>query len=82
MATAPDAVNISGNFFPKEFAAVLHHLKPDKAVGPDFVSPELVIHAGPSLKFGLRGFLSSCLCQLKILESRESLEKSAGSRDP
>ena len=29
-ATAPDAVNISGNFSPKEFAAALHHLKPGK----------------------------------------------------
>ena len=29
-ATAPDAVNIAGDFSPREFAAALHHLKPVK----------------------------------------------------
>ena len=65
-ATSPDAVNISGDFSPREFAAALHHIKPGKAPGPDSICPELLIHAGPGLKFWLRGFLSSCLRQLKI----------------
>ena len=65
-ATAPDAVNISGDFSPKEFAAALNHLKPGKAPGPDPICPELLIHAGPGLKLWLCGFLSSCLCQFKI----------------
>ena len=65
-ATAPDRVNISGDFFLREFAAALHHLKPGKAPGPDSICPELLIHAGPCLKFWLRGFLFSCLRQLKI----------------
>ena len=65
-ATAPDAVNIYGDFSPREFVATLHHLKPSKSPGPDSICPELVIHAGPGLKFWLRGFLSSYLRQLKI----------------
>ena len=64
-ATAPDAVNVSGGFSSREFAA-LHHLKSGKAPGPDSICPELLIHAGPGLKFWIRGFLSSCLHQLKI----------------
>ena len=39
--TAPDAVKISGDFSPREFAAALHHLKPGKAPGPDSICPEL-----------------------------------------
>ena len=71
-ATVANAVNISGDFSPREFAAALHHLKPGKASDPDSISPELIIHAAPGLKSWLRGFLSSCfLC----------LEKDAGSRD-
>ena len=50
-ATAPDAVNISGDFSPREFAAALHHFKPGKAPGSDSICPELLIHAGPGLKF-------------------------------
>ena len=65
-ATALDAVNISRDFSSREFAAAIHHLKPGKAPGPDSICSELVIHAGPGLKFWLRGFLSSCLLQLKI----------------
>ena len=53
-------------FSPREFAAALHHLKLGKAPGPDSICPELLIHAGLGLKFWLRGFLSSCLRQLKI----------------
>ena len=36
-ATAPDAVNISGDFSPREFTAALHHLKPRKALAPDSI---------------------------------------------
>ena len=65
-ATAIGAVNISGKFSPREFSAVLHHLKPGNAPSPDSICPELLIHAGTGLNFWLRGFLSSCLRQLKI----------------
>ena len=49
--TAPDAINISRGFSPSEFAAALHLLKPGKALGPDSICPELLIHADSSLKF-------------------------------
>ena len=65
-AIAPDAVNISGDFSPREFAAALNHLKSGRAPSPDSICPELLIHDGLGLKFWLRGFLSSCLRQLKI----------------
>ena len=58
--------NVSGSFSHREFAAALQHLKPSKAPGPDSICPELIIHAGASLKSWLRGFLSSCLHHLKI----------------
>ena len=64
-ATVPDAVNVSGDFSLREFATYFHHLKPIKTPGPDSICPELSIHAGPSLKFWLRGFLSSSLYQLQ-----------------
>ena len=66
-----DAVNISKDFSPREFAAALHHLKPGKAPGPDSISLELLIHAGSGLKLWLRGFLSSCLCHSKLQKYRE-----------
>ena len=53
-------------FFPREFAAALHHLKPGKTPGPDSIFQDLLIHAGPGLKSWLLGFLSSCIRQLKI----------------
>ena len=65
-ATTPDAVNISDNFLQREFAAALQHLKPGKALGPDSIFPELILHAGAALKSWLRDFLSSCLRRLKI----------------
>ena len=65
-ATTPDTVNISGDFSPPEFAAALYYLKPGKASGLDSICTERLIHAGPGLKFWLRGFLSPCLRQLKI----------------
>ena len=49
-ATTPDAVNISDNFSQREFAAALQHLKPGKAPGPDYICPELILHAGAALK--------------------------------
>ena len=66
MAIAPDAPNIFGDFSPREFSVSLHHLKPGKGPFPDSICLELLIHAGPGLRFWLRGFLSSCLSQLKI----------------
>ena len=65
-ATTADAVNISDNFSQREFTAVLQHLKPDKAPGPDSICSELITHAGSALKSWLHDFLSSCLHRLKI----------------
>ena len=65
-ATTPDAVNISDNFSQREFTAAFQHLKPGKALGPDSIWPELILHAGAALKSWLRDFLSSCLRRLKI----------------
>ena len=64
--TTPDAVNISDNFSQREFTAALQHLKPGKALGPDSICPELILHAGAALKSWLHDFLSSCLSRLKI----------------
>ena len=65
-ATTPDAVNNSDNFSQREFFAALQHLKPGKALRPDYICSELILHAGAALKSWLRDFLSSCLCRLKI----------------
>ena len=65
-ALIPSPVNLSGDFSSREFAAALQPIKPGKAPGPDSICPELIIHAGTALKFWFRGFLSSCLRQLKI----------------
>ena len=65
-ATTPNAVNISDNISQREFTAALQHLKPGKALGPDSICPELMLHAGTALKSWLRDFLSSCLRQLNI----------------
>ena len=65
-ATTPDAVNISDNFSQREFTGALQHLKPGKALGPDSICSELILHAGAALKSWLRDFLSSCLRRLKI----------------
>ena len=65
-STSPDAVNISGDFSPREFAAALHHLKPGKAPSLNSICPDHLIHANPDLKSWLRGLLSSCLRRLKI----------------
>ena len=49
-ATPTSPVNISEGFTSQEFAAALKHLKPGKAIGPDFIFPELITHAGAALK--------------------------------
>ena len=67
-ATTPDAVSISDTFLQREFAAVLQHLKPGKALGPDSIFSELILHAGAALKSWLRDFISSCLRRLKIFK--------------
>ena len=59
-ATTPDAVNISDNFSQREFAAALQHLKPGKALGPDSICPELILHAEAALKSWLHDFLPVC----------------------
>ena len=48
--TTPDAVKISDNFSHREYAAALQHLKPGKALGPDSICSELILHAGAALK--------------------------------
>ena len=70
-ATTPNPVNISDICSQREFTAVLQHLKPGKAPGPDFICPELIIYAGAPLKSCLHEFISSCLCRLKFLRSGE-----------
>ena len=65
-ALIPSPVNLSGDFSSTDFAAALQHVKPGKAPGPYSICPKLIIHAGTALKSWLRGFLSSCLRQLKI----------------
>ena len=57
---------ISGDFSPGEFARSLQMLKPGKAPGPDFICPQLIIHAGAALKSWINNFLSSCMHQLKL----------------
>ena len=49
-ATAPDAVNISGDISPRGFAGALYHLKPGKVPSPDSICQELLIHSGIGLK--------------------------------
>ena len=41
--------NISDNFSQREFAAALQHLKPGKALGPDSICSELILHSGAAL---------------------------------
>ena len=40
--------------------------KAGKALGPDSLCPELILHAGSALKSWLNKFLSFCMCQLKL----------------
>ena len=54
------SVNIFDTFSQKEFTAALQHLKPGKALGPDFIFPELIIHARAALKSWLCDFLPVC----------------------
>ena len=66
IASTLDPVNISDIFLQREFTAALQHLKPGKAPGPNYIFPELINHAGATLKSWLRDFLSYCLRRLKI----------------
>ena len=61
-------VDISGDFTAAELAAALQNAKTGKALGPYYLCPELIIHAGTALKSWLRSFLSS-LRHLRILNS-------------
>ena len=64
--TTLDAVNIYDSFSQREFTAALQHLKLGKALGPDSICTELILHAGIALKSWLRDFFSFCLFRLKI----------------
>ena len=75
-ATTSDAVNISDSFSQREFTAALQHLKPGKALGPDSICPELILHAGAALKSWLCDFLFA------PTQNSQDLEKSACGRDP
>ena len=59
-------LTIFGDFSQREFANVLQLLKSEKALGPNFLCPKLILHAGFALKFWLNKFLSSWMCQLKL----------------
>ena len=64
--TPASPVNISESYTFWEFPATFKNLKPGKAPDPDSIFPELIAHVGAALKPWLCGFLSSCLCHLKI----------------
>ena len=59
---------ISDTSSQREFITALQRLKRGKALGPDSICPELIIHAGFALKSWLCDFLSSCLRRLKIFK--------------
>ena len=63
--TPPDKC-IFGDFFLEEFANAHQMLKSGKALGPDSLHPELLLHANSALKSWLNKFLSSCMHQLKL----------------
>ena len=65
-ATPTSPVNISESFTSQEFVAAPKHLKSGKAPGPASICLELTTHTEAALKSWLCGFLSSCLCHLKI----------------
>ena len=62
----PDDSSLTREFSPTEFATALQKLKSGKAPGPDQICPELILHAGPTIKPWLCKFLFSCLGQLRI----------------
>ena len=67
--TAPDAVYISGDFSPREFAAALHHLKPGKASGPGSICQELLSMLVPAWSSGYMASFPACT-NSKIQKSR------------
>ena len=77
-ATTPDAVNISRDFSPREFAAALHHLKPGKVPGPDSICPRAFIPCWSRLEV-LARWLPFFL--LALTQNFKSLEKGAGGHD-
>jgi len=64
----PEGHNISEPFKPEELAAALRRLKPGKSPGLHSIFPEFITHAGSALKSWFCDFLTSCMCQLKILK--------------
>ena len=59
---------ISKDFSPKKFANTLKLLKPGQTPGPDSLCPELILHASSAVNSCLKKFLSSCMCQPKLLK--------------
>ena len=66
----PDGSSLTREFSPADFATALQKLKSGKAPGPDQICPELILHAGPTIKSWLSKFLSFCLGQLRIPKVR------------
>jgi len=62
--------SISEPFRPEELAAAL---KPGKSPGLDFISPELILHAGSTLKSWFCDFLTCCMRHSKFQRSGEEL---------
>ena len=61
-----DGSFLTREFSPVKFATALQKLQSGKAPRPDQICPEVILHAGPTIKSWLCKFLSSCLCQFKI----------------
>ena len=93
-ATTLNPVNISDTFSQREFTIALQHLKPGKALSPDSICPELIIHAGAAFKSWLHNFLSYyqwfVICGLSyvvpaivaLTQNFQGLEKSTCSYNP
>ena len=69
VVTTPNPVNISENFLQKEFTDALQRLKSGKALGPDSIYPELIIHAEAFLKMWLCNFFSPACANSKFPRS-------------
>ena len=76
-ATTPDPINISEVFSQRKFTAALQSFKPGKALGPDSICSELILHAGVALKSWLYGFFL-----LAPTQNSQDLERSSCNRDP
>ena len=62
----PNGSSLTREFSPAEFATAFQKLKPAKAPGPDQICPELILHAGPIIKFWLCKFLSPVCASLEL----------------